>query len=375
MVPCNGLRLLDLLGVYDEICLRSPKLAKGTVYSSRGTNLGELELGIWSAKKTGYMSMRIKRTDLQTILLDKVRQLGIPVYFDKRIVAIEEREDDVEVTFSDGTRDTAQLLLGCDGIHSSVRSLYVDSQISPEYSGIATIYSFIPTVSLHPPTSAMTSMTATYIPHGVFAVMPCSTSSDVLYWFFSYEVPIPSSGDSREGWEEHSRREEDGFKAALLGFLNTVQMEWGAFVRDVVKKTETVKFYPIFRLPLGGRWYRGRCLLLGDAAHAMQPHVGQGVSMALEDAFLLSRLLEATSPSESLSTLFKKFDSIRRPRVEKFYGYASQRTVGRKKTSPWGQWLKELLIWALLRLVTWTSLNKLGIGEKSVLYNINDVVI
>jgi 2-polyprenyl-6-methoxyphenol hydroxylase-like FAD-dependent oxidoreductase len=93
----------------------------------------------------------------------------------------------------------------------------------------------------------------------------------------------------------------------------------------VIKKTETVKFFPLFRLPLGGKWARGRRLLLGDAAHAMQPHSGQGVSMALEDAFLLSRLLEASSPTVSLSTLFEKFYSIRRPRVEKFYGYASQR--------------------------------------------------
>jgi 2-polyprenyl-6-methoxyphenol hydroxylase-like FAD-dependent oxidoreductase len=65
-----------------------------------------------------------------------------------------------------------------------------------------------------------------------------------------------------------------------------------------------VKFFPIFRLPLGGKWAGGRRLLLGDAAHAMQPHSGQGVSMALHDPFLLSRLLEASSPTVSLSTLF-----------------------------------------------------------------------
>ena len=45
LVPSNGLRLLDLLGVYDEISRRAPKLPKATAYSSRGTKLGELELG------------------------------------------------------------------------------------------------------------------------------------------------------------------------------------------------------------------------------------------------------------------------------------------------------------------------------------------
>ncbi|KIN08431.1 hypothetical protein OIDMADRAFT_100207 [Oidiodendron maius Zn] len=264
IVPSNGLRLLDLLGVYDEISRRAPKLPKATAYSSRGTKLGELELGSWSAKKTGYTSMR----------------LGIPVHFDKRIVAVEEADDVVELAFSDGTRDTAQLLLG----------------------GLSVIYSFLPASSLPPSTSIVTSLTGTYMRHGLFAVTPCSASFDTLFWFFSYEVPVPSSGNNREGWEEQGRREEeDG---------------------------------------------------LGDAAHATQPHSGQGVSMALEDASLLSR-----------------------PRVEKFYGYASQRVGDRKKTTSWRQWLKEVLIWALLRLVIWTSLHKLGIEERSLLYNINDMAI
>lgn len=379
MVPCNGLQLLDQLGVYDEICHRAPKLINSTVYSSRGTKLGEFTLGSWSAKKTGYTSMRIKRTDLQAVLLDKVRQLGIHIHFDKRIVAIEEQENGVKVSFSDGTEDSAQLLLGCDGIHSSVRTLYVDQQLSPEYSGIATIYSFVAVSSLGSPatvpTSALTGMTGTFTQHGIFGVMPCTVSRDTLFWLFSYEVPIPSSGDSREGWEEHSQREQEGFKVALLGILASIQTTWGAFVRDVVENTDAVKFYPIFRLPLGNRWFKGNCLLLGDAAHAMQPHVGQGVSMGLEDVFLLSRLLQAASPEDPLSGMFEKFDRIRRPRIEKFYGYASQRVKDRKATSPWGQWMKEVLIWVVLRLIIWTSLHKMGIGERGLLYDINEVPI
>lgn len=66
------------------------------------------------------------------------------------------------------------------------------------------------------------------------------------------------------------------------------------------KRNESRQIISPFRLPLGGKWSKGRWLLLGDAAHAMQPHAGQGVSMALEDAFLLSRLLQA-APSESVS--------------------------------------------------------------------------
>lgn len=92
----------------------------------------------------------------------------------------------------------------------------------------------------------------------------------------------------------------------------------GILLQDIVRLTEMVKFYPIFRLPLGGNWLKGRCrcLLLGDAAHAMQPHTGQGVSMAVEDVFLLANLLGA--PSHSILEIFETFDKIWRPLMERF---------------------------------------------------------
>lgn len=63
-------------------------------------------------------------------------------------------------------------------------------------------------------------------------------------------------------------------------------------------------------MPLNCKWFSRRGLLLGDAAHAMQPHIGQGTSMALEDAFCLSRVLE--EPDRSLTEAFQIHESVRR---------------------------------------------------------------
>lgn len=378
IVPCNGLRLLDRLGLYEEIVRRAPQTPTAALYSSRGQKLGEIELGAWSTKQTGYVTMRVKRTDLLDVMLAAVRKEGIPVHFDKRLTGIEESDDGVVTTFSDGTTDAADLLLGCDGIHSSVRTLYVDPELSPEYSGIATVYSFASVSALppSPPPPTAIPLSSTLTEGGMFAVVPCTVSHDTLFWFFQWEVPIPAAGEaSRDGWEESSRREEEGFKATLLGFLRDVGTPWGAFMRNVVRATEVVKFFPIFRLPLGGTWSRGRCLLLGDAAHAMQPHIGQGISGALEDVFLLSRLLEVVQPSEPLSTAFERFDHIRRPRVEKFYKMAAGRGEWRKRTGPWAQWLKETLWWLGLQFIAWTGLLRHGFGEAVVVYDIDEVPI
>lgn len=375
MIPCNGLRLLDRLGIYDPVSRLARLTPKGEMYSSKGKKMLEFEFGIWSTKKTGYGIMRVKRTDLQDVLIAATRKEGIPIHFGKQITDITESNEGVTATFSDGTADTADILLGCDGIHSTVRRLYVDPPIKPVYTGIATVYSFVPTAALPKIASSITNMSGTFTRYGTFSVMPCTASGDTIFWFFQWEAPVPATGDTQDGWQEQSRREEDSFKTTLLGFLGEMNTPWGAFLRDLVSHTDVVKFYPIFSLPLGSRWSRGRCLLLGDAAHAMAPHSGQGVSMALEDAFLLSRLLANSTKSGDLAKVFEKFDGIRRPRVKYWSTIAAQRGGIRKNPGVLAQWLKEFLISTILRLLTWTGLNKVGFGEGIAVYDIDEVPI
>lgn len=375
MIPCNGLRLLDRLGVYEPISQLSQPTLTSVMYSSGGRKMQELDLGAWSMQKTGYCAMRVKRTDLQDVLIAAVRKEGIPIHFAKQITEITDSDDSITVSFSDGTTDTADLLLGCDGIHSSVRRLYVDPPIKPVYTGLATVYSFVSVASLPTSSPSVEYSSGTMTRDGMFAVMPCTASGDTLFWFFQWEVSIPPTGDTQDGWEEQSRQEEDSFKTTLLGFLSEMQTPWGTFLRDVVSHTDVVKFYPIFSLPLDGWWSRGRCLLLGDAAHGMAPHSGQGVGMALEDVFLLSRLLATGVMAGGLTTVFEKFDAIRRPRVNSFSKLATIRGAGRKKTGVLAQWIKEFLIGTLLWVVTVLGLHRLGIGEGMVVYDIEEAPI
>jgi 2-polyprenyl-6-methoxyphenol hydroxylase-like FAD-dependent oxidoreductase len=315
--------------------------------------------------------MRIKRTDLVDVLMEAVNKAKIPVHFNKRLSAIDDNEDGVSVTFSDGTTDTADFLLGCDGIHSSVRRLYVNPDLVPEYSGFSGLGSIIPTSSL-PPTAAaqLSGFDVTLIEEGVIMAMPCTATGDEMCWGLVRQVPLPDPEDSRDGWEVHRRTEVDEFKANLHKILANACGDWGAALRDIVDHTKAVQFYPIHRLPLGGAWSKGRCLLLGDAAHAMQPHAGQGVSMALEDAFLLSRLLE--DPSRTPGEVYEQFDRIRRPRVTEIYQMAARNVGIRKKTGPWGLWAKEVAIRAALWAWSASGLNNWGIGQKHLVYDIDE---
>jgi len=371
----QGTRLLDRLGVYKPLLLRAPQAQEMSLYSSQGRLLTEMELGAWSAEKTGYRHLRIRRTDLQDVLLETLQNEGIQIHYDKQLVALDENDGGVTVSFSDGTTDAGDLLLGCDGIHSTVRTLYIDPQVQPEYSGISTIFSFLPASDLPQTAPSITRMTGTLTPYGIFGLSPCSASNDTLFWLYSHSVPIPSASNTRDGWEEHSKTATEGFKPTIITALNSVRGQWGNLLKNVVNLTEVVKFYPIFRLPLGGKWSKGRCLLLGDAGHAMPPHVGQGVGMSLEDAFLVSRLLQASPSGAALSEIFSQFERIRRPRIEKFYKQAVGRGDQRKETGPWIHWVKEIALWAALLVYKSCGLYKWGFWEGSVVYDIDEVEV
>ena len=329
----------------------------------------------YAREKIGFGYMRIKRTDLMDVMMEAVQKAGIPIHFNKRLSAIEEYErEKVTAIFSDGTVDTADFLLGCDGSHSQVRHLYVDPDQTPEYTGFSGLFSIIPASSLDPTAAAQLSgFDVTLTEKGMFMALHCTATADQVLWGFSRQVSLPESGDSRDGWETHRKKEVEGFKSNMRKILTNAHGEWGAAMKQIVDRTEVVQFYPVHKLPLRRAWSKGRCLLVGDAAHAMSPHAGQGVSMALEDAFLIARLLKdsARIPSE----ICKKYDQIRRPRVTEIFGIATQNANMRKNTGPWGLWAKEVAFKVVFWVPSALGLDKFGFGQKHLVYDIDEEVL
>ncbi|SCO56926.1 related to salicylate hydroxylase [Fusarium fujikuroi] len=369
----NGLRLLDRLGVYSELKERGSSHSNMIIHSINGGVLGRKDIVSAAKEQTGYGYMRIKRTDLLDTLLEAVDEAGIALHYDKSLIFITESADSVTVTFSDGTSDTADFLLGCDGIHSAVRRMHVDPQQAPVYTGMSGIGALVSASCVSKAArQEMRGMNVTMTQEGMFGVITCTASDDEIQWFLSKEVPLPDSEDARNGWELHRREEVEGYKTQLHRTLEDAGGEWGDNLRELISNSTAVKFYPIYKLPTGGRWYKGRTLLLGDAAHAMPPHAGQGVSMAFEDAFLLARLLEK---GLSLGDAFKQFDDIRRPRVEDIATTSSGNAKMRRKTGLWGLWLKETGLWLFMQGAWAFGMDRWGSETQQMVYDIDKVNI
>ena len=138
-IPSNGLRLLSRLGLYDAMASRGAQTPSVILHSTKGSIVGEMDMIGWSEKHTGFGYLRIKRTDVMEMLLEAAERDNISISYGKRLERIEENDNRATVFFSDGTIDTGDFLLGCDGVHSAVRTKYVDPSCVPEYSGISNI--------------------------------------------------------------------------------------------------------------------------------------------------------------------------------------------------------------------------------------------
>lgn len=333
--------------------------------------MGEQDLVGEAQDETGFGYLRIKRTDLQDVLLGAANKAEIPIHYNKRLIAVEESKGGVTVRFSDGTTDTADFLLGCDGIHSSVRRLYVDPQQLPEYSGLSAIGSIVPTSVLSESAAAdIRGMNVTLTQEGMFLAMTCTASDNEIFWGFQMEIPEPKFGDAKDGRDLRREEELGALRIKLQELLESEGSEWASTMSELVNKSSVMGLIPIYKLPTGGTWFKGRCLLIGDAAHAMQPHAGQGISTALEDGFLLARLLKDTS--RSLNDVYERFDQIRRPRVEEIHRIAANNMQIRKRAGPWGLWFKELGIWAYFGATRTLGRSKKVSTHKHLIYDIGD---
>ncbi|KAJ5534048.1 hypothetical protein N7527_000302 [Penicillium freii] len=367
-IPSNGLRLLERMGLYDAMMAKGSETSMLNLHSLKGNEMGRLDMASWSRQQTGFGYLRIRRTDLMEVFLHAANERGVAVQFNKRLTKIEEKNGKVTVFFSDGTSDTGDFLLGCDGIHSSVRTLYVDPDCTPQYTGISNLFSLVPTSNLPPAASLMDALHATLTPDGMFGISPATTDRDMVYWFFSREIAMPESGDTRDGWEERGQKEVDNLKNTFIDLLGKADSPWVNMLKDVVRKTDVVKFYPIFKIPPRRPWHKGRCLIIGDAAHVMPPHASQGVSVALEDVFLFSNLLahhshDVNTPnSRNLDDLLQSYENKRKVRTEQMLKTAEQNGDVRKKKTPLRLRANELaLSWGLWVYET-VGLDKVGIG-------------
>lgn len=215
----------------------------------------------------GYVP--IARPRLHNILLEAVERAGVSIRMGTTVTDIANESDAVTVTFSDGSTGRYGLVVGADGINSSVRSMIFDS-VEPQYSGFSNWRAILP---MDEPLSEITWQMG---PETSFGIIPIS--DDQLYVAGVSKEPGNPYFDHAELLD--LMRDRFGMFGGLAGKM-----------LDRLEGPEQVVYTPINEISMPLPWAKGRAVLVGDAAHASTPFWAQGASMAVEDVILLARLL------------------------------------------------------------------------------------
>jgi salicylate hydroxylase len=209
-----------------------------------------------------------------------------------RCVGFEQDAEHATVSFANGVRVTADVVVGADGIHSTLQP-YVVERLAPIPSGAMAYRGIIPAASVDWPAGVMRN----WLGAGKrFMVYPVRSNELINYVGF-----VPTDEQLKESWSA------PGDPTALAGEF----AGWDPLVETIlVQVTSCFRWGLYDREPLS-RWSRGRLTLLGDAAHPMLPHGGQGANQALEDGVALAAIL-AHADTASAPDALRTYESLRR---------------------------------------------------------------
>lgn len=298
----NGLQVLDRLGVLDRVKSRCYVSTHRTFKNDRDETVRKTLIA--DQALYGYTNHRVWRS----ILLDEMRQMlserSISVQYDSKFTGIvSDTLDRVEFRINDTTH-SASLLVGADGIYSSVRK-HLAPQVRPEYTGIVGILSHIKRASVSwPYEDYERNATIQGKPGALFFIPEDPLAEDIM---IGMQVQYPQT--SRDDLE---KLQAD--KDKLVEFYTKDYDEWGptatSIIDSVRENKETLYIWPYLRMPKLPQWYSdtGRVVIVGDGAHAVPPSSGQGVNQALEDVYSLTMLLTAVA-GKSTSAMDERFST------------------------------------------------------------------
>ncbi|MGW1887117.1 FAD-dependent monooxygenase [Streptomyces sp. NPDC001970] len=313
----NGIDALKTIGADQQITRTGIATPQITLYSSKGKRLGVSRI----SSAAGTPSMTIRRAGLYRALHQAAVRRGITVNHGQRLVSAEDTGEAVRATFADGTTATADLLIGCDGVHSAVRKTVDPEAPAPSYAGLVSLGGYTREVTVDAEPGSYTMI------FGRRAFFGYAVAPDGEVWWFAN---VPRAVEPARG--EVERIGSDEWRRTLVVAF-TDDAGPAARIIEATSSDNIMKASPVHLLRRLPAWHRGRMIVLGDAAHAPSPSSGQGASLAIEDAVILARCLRDTS---SYADAFTTFVDLRRPRVEKIVKQAA-RINNSKAAGPLGR--------------------------------------
>jgi salicylate hydroxylase len=283
----NAMIVYQRLGLEDDLCALGIEPSRQRVqHWQDGRILMNMDRGEMR-NLYGAPYLYIHRGDLHAVLIKALEDTGLATLrLGAVVTGAEADETSATAHLQSGETVGGDIIIAADGIKSSIRKLFEPA--APHFTGHVAWRSVTPVGSAV--LTTLSEFPGVHIGPGRMVVRyPVWKGRQLNIVFFARQ-----DGWAKEGWAIHGQRSE--LKATFAGWTLEVQT-----MIDAIDESKLYKWGVFARKPLKTWVHRGRITLLGDAAHAMTPFMGQGASSAIEDAMILGRCIDAAgTPTEAL---------------------------------------------------------------------------
>lgn len=285
----NALRSFKNIGALDRILEKAHGFNDIAMYHASGQLLQRMEVAHTGGDDL-YSTMGALRSDVQTVLVDMIHELGVEVRLGTSLESYENKGDVVEVTFNNGNKEEFDLVIGADGIKSKTRKM-VGITHDKKSSGLG-IWRVV--------TKRTPEMDCSAVFHGgeEYKAGYTPISKDLCY---AYVLTKPQRPDNGLSDVEEMKRLMSSYHGPF------------DFIRENINEGDYMNFQEIEWLFVNDEpWHDGRVVVTGDAVHACPPVIAQGGAQCSEDAWVLAEMV--TQPGD-INEILTAYQARRLPRL------------------------------------------------------------
>lgn len=299
LLAANAVKAYQHLGIAEKMVERGRLLPTFVIFDQAGRSITQADAGAIS-QKYGLHNFAIHRAALHEALLTELD--AEQIITGKRAMGFEKNEDNITIQFQDGATIATDYLIVADGIHSSVRRQLLPDA-TPRYAGYTCWRAVVDAGDLK-----LSAASETWGTDGRFGIVPLTDNR--IYWFACINAAA-NDATMRRYTVEDLQRHFGHYHAPVAQIL--------AQTRD-----EDLIWNDIIDLKPLKNFAFGNMVLIGDAAHATTPNMGQGACQAIEDAVILA---DEMAKNSNPALAFRAFEQRRLKRTH--YIVNNSRALGR----------------------------------------------